>query len=102
VENRVKRVGFGVSQNDVEAARWYRKAAEQGVPTAQRALGMLYAEGRGLPQDYVLAHMWANLAASTGNETARENRDNIADRMTPEQIAEAQRLACAWQPTSNK
>jgi TPR repeat protein len=41
-------VGEGVLQNDVEAARWYRRAAEQGVAQAQYSLGESYASGEGL------------------------------------------------------
>ena len=46
------------------SVKWYRKAAEQGDATAQTALGVMYKDGRGVPQDYVQAHMWYNLAAS--------------------------------------
>jgi Sel1 repeat len=40
--------------------KWYRLAAERGNAYAQNSLGMLYAEGHGVMQDYVLAHMWFN------------------------------------------
>ena len=55
------------------------------------------ANGQGVPQDYVQAHKWFNLAASTlsGSDGAEavKNRDVAAARMTPAQIAEAQKLA---------
>ncbi|MFO7853726.1 MAG: SEL1-like repeat protein [Paracoccaceae bacterium] len=51
---------------------------------AQANLGAMYANGRGVPQDDVLAHMWKNLAAAQGNEGARRNRDRLAERMTRE------------------
>ena len=56
-----------------------------------------------MPQDYVQAHMWFNLAAaSSGDDDERErrarNRDATAEKMTSEQIAEAQRLAREWKP----
>ena len=44
-------VGEGVSQNDAEAVKWYRKAAENGFPAAQNDLGWMYQNGRGIPQD---------------------------------------------------
>jgi hypothetical protein len=49
--------------------------------------------------------MWYNVAAahSTGDaqkDVAAENRDEIAGRMTPAQIAEAQKLAREWKPKS--
>jgi hypothetical protein len=76
--------------------RWYRLAAEQGHVYAQSNLGVMYRHGYGVPQDYVLAHMWANLAAAQGNEEAVEGRDLVARRMTPAQIAKAQRMAREW------
>jgi hypothetical protein len=56
-------------------------------------------------QDYVLAHKWYNLAAShyatweadIGASAAR-NRDRLTIRMTPAQIAEAQKMARDWAP----
>ena len=44
----------------------------------------------------MLAHMWANLAASAGDKEAVKLRDLLADIMTPAQLAEAQRLAREW------
>ena len=64
----------------------------------QHNLGVMYAQGNGVPQDFVLAHMWTNLAAAQGHEGAKSGRDVLAKRMTSEQIAEAQRLAREWRP----
>jgi TPR repeat protein len=97
--------GQGVPQDYGEAAKWYRLAAEQGNPTAQSNLGSMYYSGQGVPQDYVQAHMWVDLAASRfppsaveDRDQAAHNRDIVASRMTPGQIAEAQRLAREWKP----
>ena len=76
--------------------KWFRLAAEQGYARAQYNLGFMYYNGEGVPQDYVQAHMWWNLAASKGNENGRKNRDIIAKKMTPVQITEAQRIAREW------
>jgi len=90
----------GVPQDDAEAVRWYRLAADQGIARAQSNLGLLYENGEGVPQDYVQAHMWTNLAVaqSSGEDRDRRerNRDIIAAKMTAEQVAEAQRLAREW------
>ena len=91
--------GQGVPQDYAAAVSWYRKAADQGNAKAQFNLGYDYANGQGVPQDYVQAHMWANLAAASGYADAVKNRDIFAAKMTPAQIAEAQRLASAWKPT---
>ena len=60
----------------------------------------MYDEGQGVPQYYILAHMWYNLAASrtlaskAGNrKKAVMNRDRVASKMPPAQIAEAEGLA---------
>ncbi len=78
--------------------RWFRLAAAQAETTAQVHLGVHYATGQGVPEDDGQAYMWFNLAASQGNETATENRDLLAERMTAADISEAQRLAREWKP----
>ena len=65
---------------------------------AQNNLGVMYTNGEGVQQDYVRAHMWFNLSAMRGEQRAAKNKDNIAKRMTPAQIAEAQKLAREWRP----
>jgi len=88
----------GVTRDVAEAAKWYRLAAEQGYAEAQHGLGDCYYNGKGVPQDEVLAYMWYNLAAASGFETAKSLRELISVRMTPEQIAEAQKLSREWKP----
>ncbi len=88
--------GQGVPQNHKEAGRWLRLAAAQGDAQAQHNLGMMYVEGQGVPQDFVRAHMWWDLAAAQGHEKARQARDRLAEKMTPAQLADAQRLARKW------
>jgi TPR repeat protein len=61
----------------------------------------MYANGTGVPQDYVAAHMWFNLSAAQGNAKAVEDRNNVATKMASAQIAEAQRLARDWTATPN-
>ena len=95
--------GQGVPQDYAQAVSWYRKAADQGLADAQYNLALKYSNGQGVPQDYTQAHMWWNLAASrytdpTDRADAVKNRDVVAAKMTPAQIAEAQRLASAWKP----
>jgi TPR repeat protein len=99
--------GKGVPQSYAEAAKWYRKSADQGDFHSQGILGEMYVLGQGVPQDYVQAHKWLNLAAAAGvdealcNQDAKE-RDVISLRMTPAQIAEAQKLAREWKPTKQQ
>jgi hypothetical protein len=88
--------GQGVPQDYAQAREWYEKAAAQGHALAQNNLAELYYAGLGVPQDDVRAYMWVSLAAvhMKGDEQkqATENRDDVARRMTPAQIAEAKRL----------
>ena len=94
--------GLGVPQDYQEAVRWFRAAAEQGEAKAQFNLGLMYYQGEGVLEDFVQAHMWANLAASQLKGDDRKNsaelRDQLAQLMTREQIAEAQRLSREWKP----
>jgi TPR repeat protein len=76
-----------------QAATLLRRAAEAGYPAAQANLGLMYFEGRALPQDYVLGYMWLVLAGSAGLAEARALSAALLPQMTPEQIIEAQELA---------
>ena len=80
--------------------RWFRPLAEQGHADAQNNLGLMYSNGQGVPQDYLPASLWFNLAASRMTGEQRENavnsRDRVANRMTPDDFSEAQRLAREW------
>jgi TPR repeat protein len=93
------RDGAGVAMNAFEAAKWYRKAAEQGHAEAaksldefhtesltrfrkaaeqgdaeaQNNLGKCYAEGEGVPQDFVQALKWYRKAAEQGHAEALFN-----------------------------
>jgi TPR repeat protein len=60
---------------------------------AQYSLGGMYHYGHGVTQDYVRAHMWLNLGAASGDADAVKNRDLVASKMTPQQIAQAQIMA---------
>jgi TPR repeat protein len=65
--------GRGVPRDDVEAAKWFRLAADQGDATAQFNLGVMYAEGQGVAQDYGEAMKWYRLAADQRHAQAQYN-----------------------------
>ena len=133
--------GAGLPQDFTQAVAWYRKAADQGNATAQYNLGVVYANGRGVPQDRHASggvvspssgpgvrartdqprpHVRhragrgaglcggaqvAQLAASrvTGDDQSDMQRHGTRPRkMTPAQLAEAQRLAREWQAAFEK
>ena len=69
------------------------RRAEEGAADAQLEVATMFDKGLGVPKDYIKAYMWYNLAAAQGELAAREGRDQLEQRMTPPQIAEAQRLS---------
>ncbi len=85
--------GESVLKDYKEAVKWWSKAADQGNSRAQFLLGWMYASGTGVLKDYVTAYAWWSLGEFNGDEGGNERRDKIAEKMTPEQIAEAQELS---------
>src|SRR6185437_2779947 len=76
--------------------------AEQGDIFAQAMLGLVYDKGHGVPQDFVLAYKWLNLATAHARGRQRDVfqrlRDAVASKMSPNEIAAGQRLALYWTP----
>ncbi len=94
-----------------EALEWLQRAAEDGHPNSQWQLGILYEgmlnqNGMGVPRDYVQAYKWLALSAQILSPNSPDNerilkawpnhRKELAAKMTPQQITEAQRLAAEW------
>ena len=88
--------GEGVEKDILEAVKWLRMAAEQGHLTAQNNLGSFYDNGEGVVKNEILAYQWFLLASANGNKTAERNLPILYAKLTPEQLAEGQRLALAW------
>ena len=65
--------GEGVPENDPEAVRWFRLAADQGDADAQSNLGVMYANGEGVLEDDPEAVKWLRLAADQGVVAAQFN-----------------------------
>jgi TPR repeat protein len=89
-------------QNYSEAVRWYKMAAVQEYNLAQLKLALMYLQGKGVPQSYVSAHMWFNIAAATdtskyvrkeGKAPGDVARDNIERNMTSTEISQARHRA---------
>ena len=72
------------------------KVAEQGQAKSQYSLGVMYEKGQGVIQDYIIAHMWLNIASSNGSKQAQKKRKEIEVKMSTNQISEAQKLAREW------
>jgi hypothetical protein len=86
-------LGDGVIKDYVQATGWWRKASDQGYADAQIDLGYCYANGVGLARDPVTAYKWYNVSAAHGITRASSNLASLELTMTPEQVAEGQRLS---------
>ncbi len=62
------------------ALKEYRPLAEQGDAVAQFALGTMYENGRGVPQDDKEAVRWYRLAAEQGEASAQNNLAKMSRR----------------------
>ena len=62
--------GLGVPRNEVQAAAWFRKAADQGHVAAQINLARMYEQGWGVDQDLSRARHWYAEAAAQGDDEA--------------------------------
>ncbi len=84
---------------------WLCRAANQDHPKAQARLGRPYFVGDGraaltrkVEPDDVQAYKWFSLAASNGDQDAARAKGDLAKKMTPAQVAEAERLVAEWKP----
>ena len=62
-----------MAKDQVEAVKWYRKAAEQNLAEAQYNLGVCYYNGEGVAKDEVEAVKWFRKAAEQNYARAQYN-----------------------------
>ena len=60
----------GVKQDYDEAFKWFSRAAQNGCPQAMYHLGLMNAEGLGIPRNPQLAFEWYGKSAERGDEDA--------------------------------
>ena len=65
------------TQNDAEAVKWFRKAAEQGHVWAQNNLGLMYQNGQGVTRNLAEARKWYERAAAQGDVSAKKSLENL-------------------------
>ncbi|MCP3979554.1 MAG: sel1 repeat family protein [bacterium] len=94
------RKGEGVEPDPAEAVRWFQASADQGNPKGQFNLGVSYYQGEGVDQDLVQALKWFILADAQSVPGAADGRTRCTDELTPQQVAEAERLAAEFSPES--
>jgi TPR repeat protein len=92
--------GRGINQDYAEAFRWFSLGAAQGEVGSEYYVGSMQINGDGTPRDHVSAYMWLNLAAAQGHERAKLELVFLRAKMTPEQIADGERLARNWKRLS--
>jgi hypothetical protein len=78
--------------DEKEAVAYYRKLAREGSNEARLKLGELYAEGRGVPQNFNQAYLWYGLAARAGSAAARARLADVAAKLQPAEIQQGERL----------
>lgn len=88
--------GLGTVKDSAEAAKWFEMAADRGDPNAQSALGTLYAEGDGVSRNLVKAYFWLTLAFEFGDTGVSELRMQLAEEMTPGEMAESLTRVEEW------
>ena len=100
-------LGHGVPKDYGAGVVWVSKSAEQNNAAAQATLGLLYLDGKGVPTDYAQAYKWFTLALAGLPEGWPKihddwvaHRDRAAAKMTPDQIANAQKLIREWKPSN--
>jgi hypothetical protein len=111
---RIDLCGDGMPLDLAAGFRWYLRAAEQGHPDAQYAVGHEYALERvgdgpdPIPEDFVQSYIWFSLAALGYGATTPERRVNALDmrerigkRLTARDRADAEAQIAAWKPLAD-
>ena len=75
------------------AYKGFLELSKGGSSISQYYLGLMYISGMGVLQDFRHAHMWLNIASSRGHKKARTQLEKLTQKMTTEELAEAQKLA---------
>lgn len=99
--------GEGVPRDHAEAAKWYLRAAQKGYARAQNDIGFMYGFGEGIPpHDDVQAYKWISLAIERYTaknqdrlDQAIKDKATLRARMTPAQLAQAEREIRDFKPS---
>jgi uncharacterized protein len=85
--------GIGVTQDNVEAFKWFQLAADRGDLFSQTSIAYMFANGEGVAIDYFLAYVWASIASARGADAGTELRDIVIPLLTVDQFARGEYLA---------
>lgn len=78
------------------ALAWLQRVADEGNAELQRELGLMYRDGIGIPQSFMLAHYWFNVSAALGNERALKELKIVERVIVYGDLQEARARAAAW------
>jgi hypothetical protein len=91
-----------LAANAIEAAKWYRKAAEQGETRAKYYLAYCYARGLGVAQDWAEAYFWLCVAKQADKQGDKlylygeRLEDETLGKLTLEQKSAIEQRAREW------
>jgi TPR repeat protein len=84
-------------RNDPELAAHVLHEARSGNVDAQYAMGMIFAEGRGVPLDLVKAFAWLTVAVLQGDRDAVTLRNIVGAQMSDEEFEAGKRCAADYE-----
>ena len=61
-------------------------------------MGLLYKDGKGVPEDPVKAYFWLTLASNQGQNDAKAARAALATKLSKDEVAKAEEMARNWKP----
>lgn len=92
--------GTVVATDPAQAARWFERAARDGLLNAQNKLGELHEKGSGVEPSATEAYFWYGLAAAQQSESGKSALQRLTALLTPEQIDQAKARIAAFKPAA--
>ena len=89
----------GIQMNLDTAAKWFEKAAERGVVDSQFNLGVMYETGKGVPKSLTDAYVWYSIAATQGDQFAKERLGVLETQMNSARLTAAEARANNFTPS---
>jgi uncharacterized protein len=90
--------GLGVPEDEAEALRWLLRASAQGDGRAQFYAGHMYESRARTEADLVEAYKWYSVAAARGMPLGQAIFESLEQRMTAEEVYEAEQSARQFRP----
>lgn len=92
----------GETRSDVNAAEWYLKAAEQGHAVSEGIIGNMYANGKGVDQDYQKAYVWLSIAKRNGDEYYAGQIDSVKKHIPGKYWKRVEASIDNWRPVKGE